>query len=252
MIWSPPISALNTSLLIFFSLLPFFTLSCNFQDRVHCMNLSPLIIIAAKTHFQHLAISAVWDGLLLQTHWHQVNLLWFPRLPAGSPRADGLSQQNYHLLPTRNRLEKHHLLSGLEMFWCQPDCACYAGTRPLFLFSKGALAHGAVLCRVTAQGNFWLGHLHACFCPFWSSLIQQHLWPSSCCLATSGNSLLHLPSGNVFPPIPFLHLAQSYPLPSLLENQVRIETVLGEKHDCKALYCAYKTLGKWGQIYLIV
>lgn len=210
----------------------FLSLRCHeiFKDRVHSMNLPPLTITAVKTHFQHLAISAIWYGLLLQTRWQQVNPLWFCKLPAGSPRADQLSQQTHHLLPTKNRLEKHHLVGRLaKMFWCQPGCACCAGTRPLLLFSKGALAHGAVLCRVTAQGSLWLGHLHACFCPFWCSLIQQHLWLSSCHLATSRSSPLHLPWGNVVPSIPFLHLAQSYPLPSLLENQVRIETMLGGK-----------------------
>lgn len=61
-------SALNTSLLIFFPpLLSIFKLSCNFQGRTHFMNLSALNLIPVKTHFHHLAISAFWDGLLLQT-----------------------------------------------------------------------------------------------------------------------------------------------------------------------------------------
>lgn len=146
----------------------------------------------------------------------------------------GSPSKNHHHLPTRNRLEKHYLLGVLEkMFWCWPGCACTAGTSTLILFSKGALAHGAGLCRATPQGNLCLEHLHACFCSFWSSLIRQ-----------DQNSLLHLPSGNVVPPIPFLQLRQSYHFLSLLENQARIEIVLGQNNDCESVYCVYTTLGK--------
>lgn len=86
------------------------------------------------------------------------------------------------------------------MFWCQPGCACCAGTRPLFVFSKGTVTRGVVLYRVTAQGNLWLGHLHSCFCPSQHYLIWQHLWPNPCYVTTSRNSQLDSPSSDVSGP----------------------------------------------------
>lgn len=88
----------------------------------------------------------------------------------------------------KKKARKDHLLGGLEKFLCQTDHACCAGTRPLYWFSKGSLPRGAVLCRVTAQSNFYLGLLHGCFYPFWSSLIWHHLWLSSSAWSPSGIS----------------------------------------------------------------
>lgn len=190
-------------------------MSCNFQGRMHSMNLSPLTTTAMKIHFQHLAISAVWDGLLLQTHWHQVALLWFPRRPARSPRATSSPSKTIISSTQGTDLKKNHLLGELEqMSWCQPGCACCAGTRPLFFFPKG----------------FW--HMVQRFAV---SLIKAGT-PSCLLLAlpvlpdlaafflASRNSQWDLPSGNMVSPNPFLLLIQSCSLTSLLKNQVRTET----------------------------
>lgn len=120
-----------------FSLHPFFTLSRNFQDRMNSMNLSPLTAVAVKDHFHLLAVSAVWDGLLLQTQRHQDSLLWFPRHPAGSPRAGLLSQHSHHLLHRRKRLEKDHLLGGLQKMFCCQTVPVVQAPDPYFDIPKG-------------------------------------------------------------------------------------------------------------------